>query len=141
LAWLNATPEGSKRPRLASFRELDEDSSFLKLPDTEGAEYIISLLYEAGLFSTNGMGIVPLPWSEIESWLRCTHANLTVWELLTIRELSEAYVGEYTQASAKDRPAPYMKIDDDIIENRTKVAAKLKNVFASLRRNPKPELE
>jgi hypothetical protein len=64
-----------------------------------------------------------------------------VWELLTIRELSEAYVGEYTQASAKNRPAPYTKVDDDVVANRSKVASKLKSVFASMRRNTKPEME
>jgi hypothetical protein len=54
-----------------------------------------------------GMGISPLTWSEIDSWLSRTQLEIPIWEILSIREMSMAYVGEYNQASDEDRPPPY----------------------------------
>jgi hypothetical protein len=139
LGWLHATPEGSKVSRLKSYKALDENSSFLKLPKIEGAEYLVSLLHEAGLCSATGMGIFPLPWQEIESWLEVTGLELSTWEKLMIKEMSEAYVGEYNQASAKDRPAPYTYVEETI--DREAVANKLKSVFRSMKRKKEPKDE
>lgn len=144
MAWLNATPEGSKRSRHKSFMDLDENSSFLKLPNLEGADYIISMLYEAGLFSSNGMGAVSLPWVEIDAWLHRTGLELSTWEILTIKELSDAYVAELNQASAKDRPAPYIEVVEDeaqIVAQRSLVMSKLKSVFGSMKRKTQTEIE
>jgi hypothetical protein len=92
LAWLHAVPEGSKKSRLASYT--DDDSTFLQFPELDGAGYLVNLLQEAGLIMSNGMGVVPLTWQEIESWLRVTELRLSVWEKLIIREMSEAYAAE-----------------------------------------------
>jgi hypothetical protein len=92
-------------------------------------------LYEAGLAGSNGMGIVSLTWTEISKWLECTDLNLTTWERLTIKAMSDAYVGEYSQASSKTRAAPYIHIDEDIVASRVKVANKLKNAFRSFGKN------
>lgn len=137
LAWLNAVPEGAKNSRHKSLSDADENSSFLKLPKIPDAEYLVAFLYEAGLFGSNGMGAVPLTWAEINHWKECTDTVLTTWELLMIKKMSEAYVGEYNQASAKTRPAPYSEVDEDVASNRANVANKLKNAFQSrIRRKP-----
>jgi len=120
-----------------SYRDVDEDSSFLKLPEVENAGYLVALLNEAGLASSNGMGVVPLSWQEIDSWLKCTNLELSVWEKLTIKLLSETYVGEFSQASAKDRPPPYVPQAEEPKQlDRDAVADKLRNAFRSMKRNP-----
>lgn len=134
LAWLHAVPEGSKSSRLTTYRELDENSTYLKLPELEDAAYLVGLLYEAGLMSTAGMGALPLSWQEIDAWLRTTERDLSVWEKLMIRELSEVYVGELNQASAKDRESPYIYIPEPTQIDRDAVADKLLNALRGFKR-------
>lgn len=135
MAWLHAVPTGSKKSRLTSFKELDADSPFLKFPDIDGAEYLIALLQEAGLMQTNGMGVTPLSWQEIESWLRATELNLSVWEKLVIREMSEAYVSELNSASAREAVSPYVASAPEEID-RPAVANKLLSVLRGFKREP-----
>jgi hypothetical protein len=128
-------PEGAKNSRLKSYKELDENSSFLALPNLDGAEYLVTLLFEAGLIQSTGMGAASLSWSEIESWLRVTHLSLTVWEKLTIKKMSEVYAGELGVATKRDAQAPYTHVDEALIEDRTVIAIKLKSVFANFKKN------
>lgn len=130
-------PEGRKTSRLKSYKDLDENSSFLKLPKLDGADYLVNLLFEAGLLESTGMGAAALSWSEIESWLRVTQLDLSVWERLTIKSMSEVYVAELSTATKKDSPAPYIHADEIHAADRAQVADKLKNAFAFLRGNNK----
>lgn len=129
-------PEGSigKKSRLQSYKQQDENSSFLKLPDVEGADYLIPLLYEAGLITQTGMGVGPLTWVEINAWLNTTRLKLTVWEKLMLRQMSEAYASEYNQASDKNRPAPFIFVDESIEVDRKQVADKLGSALRSLKK-------
>lgn len=140
LAWLHATPDGSKKSRLAAYKELDADHPLLALPDIHSehaASYVIGLLHEAGLMSSNGMGPVPLSWVEIESWIRCTGNNLPLWEKLTIKTLSEEYVSELVQAKDKTRPAPYTKAPDGV--DREAVSNKIFSILSRRMKGKKPE--
>ena len=128
-------PEGAKKSRLKSYKELDENSSFLGLPNLDGAEYLVTHLFEAGLVQSTGMGVTSLSWSEIESWLRVTQLNLSVWERITIKSMSEVYAGELSTATKKDSPAPYTHVDEALIADRSMIASKLKNAFASFKKN------
>lgn len=144
MAWLHATPEGSKKSRLKSFKDLDENSSFLKLPDIEGAEYLVALLSEVGFVSNTGMGITHLSWTEINSWITCTQLELSIFEKLLLREMSEVYANELNAATAKDRPAPYIapsQEDVDLEAQRKAVANKLRSVFNSFKRSNTGEPE
>jgi hypothetical protein len=128
-------PEGAKNSRLKSYKELDENSSFLSLPNLDGADYLVTLLFEAGLVQSTGMGAVSLSWTEIESWLRVTQLNLSVWEKLTIKSMSEIYAGELGVATKRDAQAPYTHVDEALIADRTAIANKLKGAFAAFKKN------
>lgn len=134
LAWLHATPEGSKKSRMEQYKALDENSNFLKFPEVSRAEYLVYLLFEAGLVSENGMSVSSLSWQEIESWLNTTQLNLTIWEKLCIKQMSEAYAGEYNRASDKNRSAPYVYVDEELRTNRELVASKLLTALRSFKR-------
>jgi hypothetical protein len=114
---------------------LDENSSFLALPNLDGADYLVTLLFEAGLVQSTGMGAVSLSWSEIDSWLRVTQLELTVWEKLTIKSMSEVYAGELSVATKRDAQAPYTHVDEALTADRTAIASKLKGAFASFRKD------
>ncbi len=138
LAWLHATPEGSKKSRLQTFKEGDEDgdSPFLKFPDIDGAEYVVHLFQESGMLIATGMGTVPLSWQEINNWIECTQLDLSIWERLTIKEMSEVYVSELNKATAKDYAAPYVaNIEPENID-RPAVADKLRSVLRGFKRDP-----
>jgi hypothetical protein len=138
LAYLHAVPEGSKKSRLGAFLESSEggESSFIKFPDIDGAEYLIALFHEAGPMIPTGMGPVPLTWQEIDSWLRCTNLSLSNWEKITIKELSEAYVSELNKATAKDASSPFVPpIEPDEID-RTAVSDKIGSILRGFKRKP-----
>ena len=128
-------PEGAKNSRLKSFSGLDENSLFLELPNLDGAEYLVTFLFEAGLVQSTGMGVNPLPWSEIESWLRVTQLNLSVWEKLTIKNMSEVYAGALSTSTKKDSVAPYTPTDNALELDRGIISSRLKSVFASFIRD------
>ena len=128
-------PEGAKHSRLKSYKDLDENSSFLSLPSLDGAEYLVTMLFEAGLIQSTGMGVSALSWSEIESWLRVTQLDLSVWERLTIKSMSDTYAAALGSSTKRDTPAPYTHVDEALIADRTAVASKLKNVFSSFKKS------
>lgn len=128
--------EGSKKSRLSTYQEQsgDDDSVFLQFPDLNGAGYMVALLREAGLNMSNGMGAVPLSWQEIEAWLRATELELSIWEKLTIREMSEVYVTEMVKSTGKHCVAPYTPTPMPNQIDRPAVASKLLNVLRGFKR-------
>jgi hypothetical protein len=119
---------------------MDEDHPMLKMPDIEtdyAAGYLVGLLQEAGLMSSNGMGPVPLSWVDIDAWLRVTEADVSLWEKTTIKRLSEEYVGELVQASDKLRPAPYLRVEEEV--DRDAVQQKILNVANLFKKRVAPE--
>jgi hypothetical protein len=119
---------------MALFKANNEEHPMLKMPDIEtdhAAGYLIGLLQEAGLMSSNGMGPVPISWQEIYTWLSVTQLKLSNWEVLTLKSLSEEYVSELIQATAKDRPAPY---SIEVVEKRKIVNDKIFSVLGRFMR-------
>lgn len=137
LGWLHATPEGAKKSRLTSFREQDVDHPFIRMPDIEteySAGYLIGLLFEAGLMSSNGMGPVPISWLEIDAWLRVTETELSLWERIKIKQLSEEYVTELALATDKNRPQPYVYLPPVEVIDRDAVADKIRSFIAGFKK-------
>lgn len=113
---------------MESFRTADENHHFLEMPDVDteySASYLIGLLQEAGLMSSNGMGPVPISWQEINSWLAATNLELSTWEIITVKELSEAYVAERVMSDEPNRAAPYLSVLTDDQIDRPVVANKI----------------
>lgn len=133
LAWLHAVPEGSKKSRLTAFTESDGESVFLTFPELDGAGYLVALFQEAGLCMSNGMGAVPLTWQEIESWLRTTELRLTVWEKMSIREMSEAYVAELGKSTNKYCAAPFVQPVPDTLD-RAAISDKTANILRGFKK-------
>lgn len=133
LAWLHAVPEKAKESRQKSLKAANEDSLLLQLPELGEAEYMVPLLYEAGLVEQSGMGITGLSWKELNSWQECTQVKLHTWEVTTLKQMSDAYASEFSQASKPDHPAPYNVVIEEWNEvDRKAVDAQVRNVFRSL---------
>ena len=133
LGWLHATPEGSKKSRMASFKEISEEHPLLEMPDIESdyaAGYIIGLLLEAGLMSSNGMGPVPVSWLEISAWLETTELEIGLWEKLTIKTLSEEYVNSLLQSTSPDKQAPFVSQGELLARERKITESKIMNTLS-----------
>lgn len=135
LAWLHAVPEKAKESRQKSIKAANEDSFLLKMPELDESEYLLPMLFEAGLVSQSGMGIAPLSWQEIQAWQNCTGVVLHTWEVCTLKQMSEAYAGEFSSASKPDAAAPYQYAAEEFVEqeiDHEAVCNKLHNAFRSL---------
>jgi hypothetical protein len=71
------------------------------------APQIIARLIEIGLTGSNGMGPVPLSWSELLAWQQITGVELPSWEARLLRQLSLAYIAEGRRAEHETCPPPW----------------------------------
>lgn len=134
MAWLNATPEKSEITRREMY---SEDSPTVQPIDLTSYEaHLIALWHECGTISSNGMGISALPWEVISKWAELFYSEniiefvetpdkhyapviikqltLLDYELQIIRQLSQEYANEYSQASDKSRPCPKQVVVEEI---------------------------
>ena len=133
LAWLNSKSKDAKESRLRQFKAQDENHQSLELPPVERGYYLVEYLTEAGVCMSSGMGLQPLSWQEIEAWQRATALSLTPWEVITLREMSEAYSTEYSASDNELRSPPYTpKVEEEDIA-RKEVSDKLKSIFRGLK--------
>lgn len=94
------------------------------------------------------MGITRLSWKEIDAWLnvreKIGEIPLKDYEVSLIRQMSEAYSSEYSQASDKAHPAPYSAETLDGHIDRAAVKNKLTSILGSFGKpdsGPKYEVE
>jgi len=86
--------------------------------------------------SSTGMGPVPLSWVDIDAWLRVTELDLSVWEKLTIKHLSEVYVGERLTATDPQGVPPWTKpVSEEEIE-REKISNQLLAFLRNFKKRP-----
>lgn len=86
----------------------------------------------------NGMGIDGLTWTEISHWLSETELELSIWEKLTIKALSDNYASEYMCGSDRDRPAPYSTLPEGF--DRSGMSKQVVSVMQGLMaRQPAPK--
>jgi hypothetical protein len=88
--------------------------------------WLVEDVCRCGLFVSNGMGISPVPWSEVESWARSCGVK-DMWVKQAVRSLSECYVDQTHKAKDPACPAP---ITLDIETQRKTVASQLKRFIA-----------
>lgn len=105
--------------------QLGEDDACMKMPECDSS--LVNEWLKCGLCRyTDGGNALPVSWQEIRAY---SNGQLTEWECLQIRLMSESYCGEKSQATADiSRAAPYF--DEDALElQRKAVANKLKGAF------------
>lgn len=76
--------------------------------ETDGPDYLIEAVRSAGLASAGPAGLVPLTWQELKAWNDLTGSNYTVWELETMRYLSQNYAAEAQKARDENCPPPHL---------------------------------
>lgn len=111
-------------------------SLYLEMPDVGYAEYVLRMLIDIGISSSNGMGLAPISWTEIKSWDEVTRGSLRPWEAETIMELSRHFVSKFNEYDKKNVYSDHVVIEDPVID-KAKVADKVGAFFKMLiaRRN------
>lgn len=84
--------------------ESDEE---LDLPEVNFGYYLVGLLEDIGGVVQNGMGAVPITWTDLKSWADMSGITLTYWELSTLKHMSEAYATELFLATDPKKAPPY----------------------------------
>lgn len=115
LAWLSATlkpSNPSKKPRrseeqpLTRRQKLAEEGRTHDVPDAGPAAYLLEYLWDFGPAEHNGMGLVPIGYSQINAWQQVTGLQLSPWESATLRQLSCSYCAELATATDPMAAAP-----------------------------------
>jgi hypothetical protein len=117
LAWLHATPEhkDKNKPRKARIDEYTKGHGYNNFPKCD-ADYLLDHLMKAGICSSGMNGAVPLNWTELDSYVRRSGANLDDWDCETMIELSRAYASGLSAAKDPHMPPPYVTQDPDELE-------------------------
>lgn len=68
--------------------------------------YLIEHLENLGFFMSSGMGMIPLTFQEIESYMRITNTPLNSDEVIIIRQMSQLYIQEINDTNPESK-APY----------------------------------
>lgn len=92
-----------------------EAPTVVEMPEIDPAfGYLLELFFLSGQCMSTGMGLVPLSWQEIDAFIRVNQLDLTLWEIETIKAMSDAYCAEHAKATEPNRSAPYKpEVDDE----------------------------
>lgn len=81
-----------------------------ELPAVNSQKILIEYLLRIGQGLQTGMGLVNLPYSEIDAWCKRVKIELTGWQSETLYMMSRAYVGQLLEAKNRDCEPPYSSI-------------------------------
>ena len=105
------------------------NSNLLKLPELEYGSHLIEFLYELGIYTVSGFGILPLSFSEIEAWKNTTKTNISSWEARVLKFLSSSYVSQHNASEDPNCPAPYSE-EIEMLNSSMSVVEKFKMLVA-----------
>lgn len=125
MSWLHAAQKGHDKDENTQSRydSLDDDDPLKSLPDIN--VYIKSCFHLTGICSSNDMGIIPISWVELNSFINCSAYPLTGWESEQIIMMSRDYCSMHVKAQKIRCAAPYLENMDEeerLQANRDRVA-------------------
>lgn len=110
-------------------RKFLADSSALEFVPTYDSKGIVELCAECGFYEANGMGIIPISWTEIKAWMDLRLGEIDMWLAGVIREMSETYISQYYESN--NQPVGVSPFHDMVdIEEKRKTVANQFRLFA-----------
>lgn len=74
----------------------------------------------------SGNGLIPLTWQEIKAFLEVNELDLTLWERVMLKKMSDAYCVESSRATDINRPAPYNPVKEQTEETALAAALRIR---------------
>ncbi len=129
--------------------QANEAPTSVEMPEVDPSfGYLLELFFLSGQAMSTGMGLVPLSWQEMKAFIEVNKLKyLTLWEIGTLKRMSDAYCSEYNQASEPSRQAPYrndidiedvvdLEEDDPLVQQvimkKTRVATSFRDTLRAL---------
>jgi hypothetical protein len=122
LAWLNTAPTSDSKEKSKSrlenrkaalkYKLLTQEkfNEFIKTPDIDFEfQHLIDWIYEIGFAESNGFGAVVMSYSEIEAWKNATKNDATPFDVMMIRNMSNAYISMQEEAKNSDCEDPLIE--------------------------------
>ena len=78
-------------------------------------EFLVSVFVSSGMAQSNGMGLSPLTWTEIDALNRTMRYDLRPWECQVIRQMSQAYCSWIKKGESPNCDPPVEPTDEDVI--------------------------
>lgn len=105
----------NKVEKLTRLKIYGEDNPICKLPECD--EVVCRAFMECGLFSSGGMSIAPLTWSEVKAYSDLSRQDLTAWEAENVMMMSREYCSFSQKAKDWVCVQPYWpEMDEDELE-------------------------
>jgi hypothetical protein len=124
---LSSTPEKTEKTR---YEVHGADSDMVNQPFPEGAELLIDCFKESGMYLSNGMGIVPLTWEEINQFMTRYYYD---WLFIAkaLRRMSESYIAAHYAGKDPLSPSPLLLYygEDEATIRRQHVENQLRNMI------------
>jgi hypothetical protein len=90
------------------------------MPAIEYGSHLIEWLQDLRVVQQGDGRLLPVAFTELESWARMTGRRLTWWEAETLSKMSEAYATWSTRAIKADCPSPIDKTPEKSVSERIK---------------------
>jgi hypothetical protein len=137
LGWYSSVPKGKNQSRLEELRANSESQADAELPEFDSAfSPMLGFFFDMGQAMSTGMGLIPISWQEQRAWRLENKLSLTLWEIETLRKMSEAYCSEYHKATDPSRKRPFSLYNEDEIDEEAekRKALALMNMLRSFRK-------
>lgn len=72
--------------------------------------YLVDAWLDVGPAGAGAAGAVPLAYTELQAWARCTGTAWAPWELQMLRRMSVGYVGERLAGEEPLQPPPWGEV-------------------------------
>jgi hypothetical protein len=123
---LHTTPDKKKLTRIEQLKESGAKDSDIQMPQLTLVGLVKLLLESISPALQSGMGLTPLSWQEIKSFVDANEMPLNAFELRVIKNASKAYVNQSQLATNPKCPPPHRIIKRDPM----KLAEHIKSVFS-----------
>lgn len=119
--WLHSTPEKSQQTRIQT---LGQGSQFANLPEVE-LTYLVELFFDMGMASVD-TAITPLSFGEIAGFKAASNINMSPFDILTIKKMSESYVAWIHKGKTVNCVAPFFEDKRTVEQQRIETSNKFK---------------
>ena len=124
--WLHTIPEKQKVTRLEQLKINGAEDSDIQMPKVHLIGLVKLFFERVSPAIENGMGLTPLSWQELESFVKVNNMPLSNFELQVLKNASMAYVNQSHKAKDPKSPPPHRFIKRDPM----KLAEHIKSVFS-----------